>query len=89
MINRIHKTLEDANIKLSGVATDILGVSGRAMIAGLIRGEADPERLAAEARGRLRKKIIPLRRALEGRVTDHHRFLLRIADATNSTSWRS
>ena len=76
VINRIHKTLEDANIKLSGVATDILGVSGRAMIAGLIRGEADPERLAEKARGRLRKKVIPLRRALEGRVTDHHRFLL-------------
>jgi transposase len=78
VINRIHKTLEDANIKLSGVATDILGVSGRAMIAGLIRGEADPGRLAEEARGSLRKKIIPLRQALDGRVTDHHRFLLRM-----------
>jgi transposase len=78
VINRIHKTLEDANIKLSGVATDILGVSGRAMIAKLIRGETDPERLADEARGSLKKKVIPLRRALEGRVTDHHRFLLRM-----------
>jgi transposase len=78
VINRIHKTLEDANIKLSGVATDILGVSGRAMIAKLIRGETDPERLAEEARGSLKKKVIPLRRALEGRVTDHHRFLLRM-----------
>jgi len=76
VINRIHKTLEDANIKLSGVATDILGVSGRAMIARMIRGESDPERLADEARGSLRKKVIPLRRALDGRVTDHHRFLL-------------
>lgn len=76
--NRIHKTLEDANIKLSGVATDILGVSGRAMIAQLIRGETDPERLADEARGSLKKKVIPLRRALEGRVTDHHRFLLQM-----------
>jgi transposase len=76
--NRVHKTLEDANIKLSGVATDVLGVSGRAMIAGLIRGEADPERLAAEARGSLKKKVVPLRRALEGRVTEHHRFLLRM-----------
>jgi transposase len=74
--NRIHKTLEDANIKLSGVATDILGVSGRAMIAGLIRGESDPARLAEEARGSLKKKAIPLRRALQGRVTEHHRFLL-------------
>jgi transposase len=75
--NRVHKTLEDADIKLSGVATDILGASGRAMIARLIRGESDPARLADEARGRLKAKVIPLRRALEGRVTDHHRFLLR------------
>jgi transposase len=74
--NRIHKTLEDANIKLAAVATDILGASGRAMLARLIRGETDPERLAAEARGSLKKKAIPLRRALEGRVTEHHRFLL-------------
>ena len=76
--NRIHKTLEDANIKLSGVATDILGVSGRAMIAKLIQGETDPNRLADEARASLKKKVILLRRALEGRVTDHHRFLLRM-----------
>jgi transposase len=74
--NRIHKTLEGANIKLSSVATDILGVSGRAMIARLIRGEADPNRLADEARGRLKQKVILLRSALQGRVTDHHRFLL-------------
>ena len=75
--NRIHKTLEGANIKLASVATDILGVSGRAMIARLVQGETDPARLAEEARGSLRKKAEPLRRALEGRVTDHHRFLLR------------
>jgi transposase len=74
--NRIHKTLEGANIKLSSVATDILGVSGRAMIARLIQGETDPDRLAEEARGSLKKKVIPLRSALQGRVTDHHRFLL-------------
>jgi transposase len=76
--NRVHKTLEDANIKLAGVATDIFGASGRAMIARLIGGEADPARLADEARGSLKKKVIPLRRALEGRVTEHHRFLLRM-----------
>jgi transposase len=75
--NRIHKTLEGANIKLACVATDILGVSGRAMIERLIRGETDPERLAEEARGRMKQKVIPLRSALRGRVTDHHRFLLR------------
>jgi transposase len=74
--NRVHKTLEDANIKLASVATDILGASGRAMIAKLIRGESDPEVLADEARASLKKKVIPLRRALEGRVTEHHRFLL-------------
>jgi transposase len=74
--NRVHKTLEDANIKLSGVATDVLGASGRAMIAQLIRGETDPQRLADEAKGTLRRKIIPRRQALQGRVTDHHRFLL-------------
>jgi transposase len=76
VVNRIHKVLEDANIKLASVATDVLGVSGRAMIAQLIRGEEDPCRLAEEARGSLRAKIIPLRQALQGRVTDHHRFLL-------------
>jgi transposase len=74
--NRVHKTLEDANIKLASVATDILGASGRAMIAKLIRGESDPEVLADEARASLKKKVIPLRRALEGRVTEHHRFQL-------------
>jgi transposase len=76
--NRIHKTLEDANIKLASVATDILGVSGRAMITALIRGESDPEVLADEARASLKKKVIPLRRALEGQVTEHHRFLLQM-----------
>jgi transposase len=75
--NRIHKTLEAAGIKLASVATDVLGASGRAMIARLIQGETDPERLADEARASLKRKVIPLRRALEGRVTDHHRFVLR------------
>lgn len=76
--NRVQKVLEAANIKLSSVATDVLGASGRAMIARLIAGESDPGRLAEEARGSLRKKVIPLRRALEGRVTEHHRFQLRL-----------
>jgi transposase len=74
--NRVQKVLEAANIKLASVASDVLGVSGRAMIAGLIAGQSDPERLAEEARGSLRKKVIPLTRALEGRVTEHHRFQL-------------
>jgi transposase len=76
VVNRIPKVLEGANIKLGAVATDVLGASGRAMIAGLIRGESDPAALAECARGSLRGKRPQLARALEGRVTEHHRFLL-------------
>jgi len=75
--NRLQKVLEEANIKLAGVASDVLGVSGRAMIRGLIAGEDDPAALAERARKRLRAKLPQLREALDGRVTDHHRFLLR------------
>jgi transposase len=76
--NRVQKVLEDANIKLASVATDPLGVSGRAMIRGLIAGQDDPETLAEMARARLRAKIPESRQALQGRVTEHHRFLLRM-----------
>jgi len=76
--NRLHKVLEDANIKLASVATDILGVSGRAMLKALVAGQDDPEQLAELARRRLRAKLPELRLALHGRVTDHHRFLLRV-----------
>jgi len=76
--NRIQKVLEDANIKLAGVATDVLGTSGRAMLEALIAGVSDPEQLADLARMRLRAKIPELRLALQGRVTEHHRFLLRM-----------
>jgi transposase len=76
--NRIHKVLEDANIKLGSVATDVLGASGRDMLEALIAGQTDPEQLADLARKRLRAKIPELRRALHGRVTEHHRFLLRM-----------
>jgi transposase len=76
VVNRIHKVLEDANIKLSTVASDILGVSGRAMLAAIVAGDTDPERLADLARRRLRLKRAALVEALHGRVTDHHRFLL-------------
>ena len=76
--NRIQKVLEDANIKLAGVATDVLGVSGRDMLGALIAGETDPVKLADLARGRLREKVPALRLALQGRVTEHHRFLLRM-----------
>jgi transposase len=76
--NRIQKVLEDANIKLAGVATDVLGASGWDMLEALIAGETDPEKLADLARKRLRAKIPQLQQALRGRVTDHHRFLLRM-----------
>jgi transposase len=76
--NRIQKVLEDANIKLGSVASDVLGVSGRAMLAKLIEGVNNPEVLADQARGSLRGKIPQLREALRGKVTGHHRFLLRL-----------
>jgi transposase len=75
--NRIAKVLEDANIKLGAVATDILGVSGRLMIQAMINGQEDPAALAGLARGKLKKKATALEQALEGSVTDHHRFQLR------------
>ena len=75
--NRIHKVLEDACIKLDTVASDILGASGRAMIQAIIAGQEHPDWLADKARGTLRGKRPELRLALRGRVTDHHRLMLR------------
>ena len=74
--NRIHKILEDANLKLAAVASDILGASGRDMLRALIRGETDAGEMADLARRQLRSKIPELRPALEGKVTAHHRFML-------------
>jgi transposase len=76
LANRIHKVLEDTNLKLGAVASDILGKSGRAMLQALIRGERNPEKLADLAEGRLRAKIPALKLALEGHFTEHHRFLV-------------
>jgi transposase len=73
---RVEKLLEDAQIKVSVVASDIFGVSGRAMMAALIAGERDPETLADMARGRMRRKTTQLREAFVGRFNDHHAFLL-------------
>jgi len=73
---RIQKTLEDAGIKLDSVASDVLGVSGRLMLAALVAGERDPEVLAEMAKQRLRSKIPELRRALVGRFRDHHALLI-------------
>lgn len=75
--NRVQKVLEDANIKLASVASDTLGLSGRSMLEAIITGECDPETLAGLARGLLRRKLDALRLALEGKVTEHHRFCLR------------
>lgn len=75
-VNRIQKVLEDANIKLSSVATDVAGVSGRLMLNAIIAGECDPKVLAEMARGRMRSKRSELREALTGHVLPHHRLLL-------------
>jgi transposase len=74
--NRVEKLLEDAQIKLSVVAAEIFGVSGRAMLAALIGGERDPKVLAQLARSRLRGKLGLLEEAFTGRFSDHHAFLL-------------
>jgi transposase len=78
VVNRVQKVLEDANIKLASVATDVMGVSGRAMIGALIAGNTAADDMAELARKRLRAKLPELRQALDGRVTDHHRFQLRM-----------
>jgi transposase len=77
LASRIQKVLEDANIKLSSVASNTLGKSGRAMLDALVAGQIDPEQLADLALGHLRAKIPQLRLALEGKIREHHRFLLK------------
>jgi transposase len=76
LVNRVHKTLEGMNIKLASVATDVMGVSGRAILAALVEGKADASEMADLARGRMRSKQELLERSLEGRVQAHHRFIL-------------
>jgi transposase len=75
---RLQKTLEDANVKLDGVVADLLGKSARAMLEALVAGQTDPGRLAALAHPQLAATPERLREALRGRVTAHHRFLLRL-----------
>ena len=77
-IQRLQKTLEEANIKLNSVISDVIGPSGRAMIEALIAGETDPLRLASLASSRIKGSPAALAEALRGRVTRHHRFLLRL-----------
>jgi transposase len=76
VVNRVHKVLEDTNIKLGSVAADIMGKSGKDMIRALIEGCTDGSEMAEFARGKLRGKIPELQLALDGHVTDHHRFIL-------------
>jgi transposase len=74
--NRTLKLLETANIKLASVASEVFGVSGLAMLRALVENAATPAQMADLARGKLRRKLAPLARALEGRLTEHHRFVL-------------
>lgn len=76
VVNRLQKVLEDANIKLAAVVSDVMGISARAMLEEIVAGATDPVALADLARGRLRNKRAELEQALEGRVREHHRFLL-------------
>jgi len=75
-VNRLQKVLEDANLKLAAVVTDIMGVSARAMVEAILAGETDPTVLADLAQGKLRAKVRQLEQALAGHVKPHHRFLL-------------
>jgi transposase len=76
LVNRIQKVLESANIKLASVASNVVGVSGRAILAALIEGKATPTEMAELSKGRLREKRDGLIKALEGQVKSHHRFVL-------------
>ena len=85
--NRVHKILEDANIKLASVASDIFGVTGTLIIDALIQKQEDPEYLANLAKGSLRKKMADLKLSLQGRLTEHHRFMLStLRDSINRKS---
>ncbi|HYE99695.1 MAG TPA: IS110 family transposase [Planctomycetota bacterium] len=75
-VNRIQAVLEDANLKLGDVASDIMGASGRAILDALVAGETDPAKLASMAKKSLKKKIPELKLALDGKLTAHHRFIL-------------
>jgi transposase len=76
VVQRLQKVLEETNLKLGSVITDITGVSGRAILGALVAGQTDPASLAQLAKGRLRKKLPELEQSLVGIVQPHHRFLL-------------
>jgi transposase len=75
---RIQKVLEDANLKLGSVLSDVLGKSGRAMLDAIVAGQSDPAQLAELAQGTARNKTAELREALRGRITEHHRTMLKL-----------
>ncbi len=75
--NRLQKVLEDANVKLASVASDVLGVSGRAILRAMLDGKQTPAQMAELAKGALRRKIPALAESLKGGVNDHHRFMLK------------
>src|SRR5207247_7749895 len=77
-MQRVEKLLEDAQIKLSSVVSDIFGVSGRAMLEALVAGQRDPKVLAQMAKARRRAKLAELEEALRGFFTDHHAVILRM-----------
>jgi transposase len=77
-VQRIQKTLEDANLKIASVVTDIMGMSGRAILDALVAGETDPEKLVALPHGRLKASRTALVEALRGRFTPHHRFMVNL-----------
>src|SRR5215218_8474156 len=77
-VQRLQKTLEDANLKLASVLTDVMGLSGRAILEALVAGESNPDRLLALVHPRVKAEPARRRAALTGRVTDRHRFLLRL-----------
>jgi len=76
LVNRIQKVLEDANIKLASVVSDIMGMTGHAILSALVAGQEDPECLARLAQGKLVKKQEQLKAAIQGKLTSHHRVLL-------------
>jgi len=76
LVNRVQKLLESANIKLASVATDVMGVSGRAMLEAIIQGHSSPAEMAELAQKRMRQKRVLLANVMEGRVKPHHRFVL-------------
>lgn len=76
IVNRVEKLLEGANLKLSSVVSDVMGVSAKAMLSEIAAGAADPQALAELAKGRLRRRLPELEAALSGRVDEHHRFIL-------------